>query len=97
MTPSSVTQFITITLPISRPFGLGGVIQMRRLVIVETEVIPASCFHYPSQKSTHLPYSSKVRFHGQAALLPAAASLVCWTCRRGTGAARDVSQVTEVD
>jgi hypothetical protein len=28
MTPSSVTQFITITFPISCPFGLDGAIQM---------------------------------------------------------------------
>jgi hypothetical protein len=70
---------------------------MRRLVIAETKVILASCSYRLAQKSAHLPYSSKVRSYGQAALLPAAADLVCWTCRRGTGVARDVSQVTEVD
>jgi hypothetical protein len=36
MTPSSVTQFITITFPISCPFELDGAIQMRHLVIAET-------------------------------------------------------------
>jgi len=59
MTPSSVTQFITITFPISCPFDLDGAIQMRHLVIAETGVIPASCARRPSRKFTPRSYSPK--------------------------------------
>src|SRR5215203_2051126 len=59
MTPSSVTQFITITFPISCPFDLDGAIQMRHLVIAETGVIPDSCSRRPSRKFTPRSYSPK--------------------------------------
>src|SRR5215211_5049537 len=59
MTPSSVTQFITITFPISCPFDLDGAIQMRHLVIAKTGVVPASCSPRPSRKFTPRSYSPK--------------------------------------